>query len=1129
MLARCSVDATASSSFRSMPRASHSFERLVTLALVAAACAFALHVETLLPHPLDAHADLSVFSEARASAFAESLGPSPRLAGSSNELEAFERLERELRDIAKDVAARSKRRVEVDVLRTKHSGTFPLRGPGVSETREQTMVFDRLDAVSARVRVTRDHSESTEDVDVAFKRDTTAKEPIHGSTPSSSERRRRALLLAAHVDTVHVSPGGCDNAANLAIVLETFRAYAHGLALASIANASLVTPTRTGRSETDIVPLVVTFTSAEEDGFMGARGVVGDHVWFRDHVAAFVNFEAMGSGGPHRLFRATSGGSSRALLRLWSMGVSRPSGAAVASDAFNSGFIRSDTEFRIFRDDGDVPGLDLAFVERTSVYHTPRDTFSSLRARRPGSLQASGENALGFVRVFTEKSVFAEFQGGGDSIVPGGVSTTRPKGAFHGDTVSRATVASSSSVVEVVVPLTIWFAFPAARRFVVFDVAAVPFAAALFVVASTAALGTVLGDAKQTTTGNRNDARLDRNHAVHAVTALVVGVVGCFVSCAAAPVAGASAAAAAARIAETPVPWQKSLRLFLSITVPPAAAATIACLLATRSAVRALLTRRARATEPNLESTYDLETATDRAFVASSALFLACATSSLFARGFATGYLFFAPAVGASLGAWFSSPVENAHATRASSPHSPYAYLPGLLVSAVVAFPACFALADLAFGMAARSRPPAGRNENLYDIACGAVSGGAFVVVAFPTLACAVVGPRAARRTVASPEANARRLARGCVFFFSAFFFSAASVYEAARSPTYGPEAPRLDSRFVVLESLGDSETPARGSRGFETNGSSEPNVRVAYVWQPAGPGSAAEAFAETSLRANLLRSETTGSSFAAACDEGSRPETRVGEDLRNLSRDARLLRWDLASYGLEGTGACAFTSEALREEVRSVSAVSTSVSTDVGAYRISGAPSSSFRGGDEGNRATTRARAILVPITVRFHGHTRWVIAVDARCASRVAFSPGQDARSEDSAFANGEAAAGARPPVGPWRLVSNGNAGIGTGTRRYAAFGVGGFDARERPRPITVWLETVPERMESCATDAVRVRADADFETPTFSEFAKASPEWASTFAKHHTPLKLAIVKGVGLGPPERAHDETRMTKTA
>jgi hypothetical protein len=90
-----------------------------------------------------------------------------------------------------------------------------------------------------------------------------------------------------------------------------------------------------------------------------------------------------------------------------------------------------------------------------------------------------------------------------------------------------------------------------------------------------------------------------------------------------------------------------------------------------------------------------------------------------------------------------------------------------------------------------------------------------------------------------------------------------------------------------------------------------------------------------------------------------------------------------------------------------------------------------------------------------------------------------------------------------------------------------VGGRDARERPRPITVWIEThaVTDGVfetdgavsKKCARDAVRVRADFDFETATAAAARAATPAWVVPFAKHHTPLKLAVLAVAGLNMTE------------
>jgi hypothetical protein len=90
-----------------------------------------------------------------------------------------------------------------------------------------------------------------------------------------------------------------------------------------------------------------------------------------------------------------------------------------------------------------------------------------------------------------------------------------------------------------------------------------------------------------------------------------------------------------------------------------------------------------------------------------------------------------------------------------------------------------------------------------------------------------------------------------------------------------------------------------------------------------------------------------------------------------------------------------------------------------------------------------------------------------------------------------------------------------------------VGGRDARERPRPITVWIETHAVTdgdfetdgavSKKCARDAVRVRADFDFETATAAAARAATPAWVVPFAKHHTPLKLAVLAVAGLNMTE------------
>jgi hypothetical protein len=1168
-------------------------ERVVTLALVAAACAFALYHDRALPAPLGLDAPASVFSEARAAAFASSLD-APRLAGSDAEHAALDKLERALRGVAAETRAASSGRVVVDVLRTRHSGTFPLRGPGVRETREQTMAYDRLDALAARVRVS---------------------VPFGSLDDGEAERHaeRHALLFAAHVDTVHVSPGGCDNAANVAVVLETVRAFAAGLRGSepndAIRRRATTSYDSSSNDTTYVTPLIVMFVSAEEDGFMGARGVVRDHPWFEAHVAAFANFEAMGSGGPHRAFRATVGGSSSNVLRLYALGAPRPSGTVLASDVFSSGFIKSDTDFRVFRDDGDVPGIDLAFVERTRLYHTPRDTIRALVRGRPGSMQGSGENALGFARAFFENSVMmrsiddtrqSTHQKDGKGrrflgVTKGGVSTTaRRSGVRRG---AKETASSETSSLKkkrggsAVSSLTVWFAFPSFQNaFVVFDVdgAQMATAVALAAVTSTALATNLLGFGFGARI-ERDPLEAPRDTAT-LLAAIVVGVAGAAVAFVAAPVAGGLAALATASFTGTPTPWAKSLGAFVLCVVPSSVAAALGTLDATRRLTRVLFESAANDSNCRFQSRRDSFAATttnetrgeqqknanetspsqdaaqrtashvtrlharaDRVALVGAALFLALLASYAFFRNVAGAYLFAVPAFGIFLGVPFAG-TEDDHSMDPSRSRKnnrsigigsfafgAFARAAPLAFAASLAFPTCFALVDLAHGMAPRSRPPPGTSEYLYDIVCGVVAGGAVAASAFPSLAFLVSVREDSRESESRTETRSVfRFSFAKAFVLTIAASHVAYAYAAIDAPSFTEDFPQQVSAFAAVTSGNVSD--------------------AALVFLPAGPGSVERAFKQTLEQLERLGSfgSFTSPSYYSNGEVNARDAAANGEDAlskitkitKNTTKYACddgsknhghgvLRRWDLASYSLAGSGACAALSTSLSRELTEAEAKSSESGNEiVTEVRVrAGAP-----------RAVA-GNARVVPITVDTRGATRWVIAVDARCAKRVAFAQGQDAEREDAereeAEAEAEAEAGERragnrdggssmkkptrasPPVGPWRLASNGRAGSGTGTRRYAAFGVGGRDARERPRPITVWIETHAVTdgdfetdgavSKKCARDAVRVRADFDFETATAAAARAATPAWVVPFAKHHTPLKLAVLAVAGLNMTE------------
>jgi len=91
----------------------------------------------------------------------------------------------------------------------------------------------------------------------------------------------------------------------------------------------------------------------------------------------------------------------------------------MAEEIFQSGILPSDSDFRIFRDFGNIAGelmnhmrwglitmgfsigLDMAQVDNGYVYHTAFDTFENVPGR---SIQNSGNNVLALVRAYSNAS-----------------------------------------------------------------------------------------------------------------------------------------------------------------------------------------------------------------------------------------------------------------------------------------------------------------------------------------------------------------------------------------------------------------------------------------------------------------------------------------------------------------------------------------------------------------------------------------------------------------------------------------------------------------------------------------------------------------------------------------------------
>lgn len=184
----------------------------------------------------------------------------------------------------------------------------------------------------------------------------------------NSTETRNAVMLNCHFDSVIGSPGANDDLANCAIMLEILSILAQ----------------RDVRLQHDLIFL---FNGAEEVGLRASHGFITKHKWAK-HVKVVVNLEAAGSGGKEILFQ-TGPGNSWLLNHYHS--VKRPFAQVSSEEIFQSGLIPSDTDFRIFRDFGNVVGLDFAHVAKGYRYHTKYD---HIRFLSQAFIQRSGENVL---------------------------------------------------------------------------------------------------------------------------------------------------------------------------------------------------------------------------------------------------------------------------------------------------------------------------------------------------------------------------------------------------------------------------------------------------------------------------------------------------------------------------------------------------------------------------------------------------------------------------------------------------------------------------------------------------------------------------------------------------------------
>ncbi|XP_035377303.1 endoplasmic reticulum metallopeptidase 1-like [Electrophorus electricus] len=181
------------------------------------------------------------------------------------------------------------------------------------------------------------------------------------------------MLANCHFDSVANSPGASDDAVSCAVMLEVLRSL-----------ASLSSPLTHG--------VIFLFNGAEENVLQASHGFITQHPWAKQ-VKAFVNLEAAGVGGKEVVFQ--TGPENPWLVQAYVHAAVHPFALVVGQEVFQSGIIPSDTDFRIYRDFGNIPGIDLAFIENGFLYHTKYDTTDRILT---DSIQRAGDNILALLK-----------------------------------------------------------------------------------------------------------------------------------------------------------------------------------------------------------------------------------------------------------------------------------------------------------------------------------------------------------------------------------------------------------------------------------------------------------------------------------------------------------------------------------------------------------------------------------------------------------------------------------------------------------------------------------------------------------------------------------------------------------
>lgn len=180
-----------------------------------------------------------------------------------------------------------------------------------------------------------------------------------------------AIMMSAHYDSVQQGPGAGDDGSGVAALLEAIRVLKSGPPLKN--------------------DIYFVFTDGEEQGLMGAK-----EFWtkskHKQKIDMIINFEARGTSGPSIMFQTSD--KNGWMVKEFAKAAPTPVTSSLLGNLFE--IMPNDSDLTV-SNENKIPGLNFAFGDGWTGYHTPNDDIKHLDIR---SLEHQGQNALAMAKHF---------------------------------------------------------------------------------------------------------------------------------------------------------------------------------------------------------------------------------------------------------------------------------------------------------------------------------------------------------------------------------------------------------------------------------------------------------------------------------------------------------------------------------------------------------------------------------------------------------------------------------------------------------------------------------------------------------------------------------------------------------